>query len=88
MIKSLSEKPMPEAESRKAKNEQVEMTDNIFDRHDSPFLKPEPELFVCDVEPRHKVILNKFCVLPLHLIVVPQSRLIYRWICRYSMKQC
>lgn len=39
----------------------------------SPFLPPEPELLVADAGPAHVYVLNKFPVLPQHLLVVTRE---------------
>ena len=52
-------------------------------RSSNPFLPPDPELVVDDVEPNHVAVLNKFNVIPEHLLIVtrayePQDRLLTR----------
>jgi ATP adenylyltransferase len=39
----------------------------------NPFLPPESELTVTEVSPRHLAVLNKFNVLPLHLLLVTRA---------------
>lgn len=39
----------------------------------NPFLPPDPELFIDDVLPRHACVLNKFNVLPHHLLIVTRD---------------
>jgi ATP adenylyltransferase len=39
----------------------------------NPFLPPDPELFVSDVVPDHIAVLNKFNVLPHHLLIVTRE---------------
>jgi ATP adenylyltransferase len=38
-----------------------------------PFLPPEPELTVTQISPTHLAVLNKFNVLPLHLLIVTRA---------------
>ncbi|MGD8441136.1 MAG: hypothetical protein PVG53_11405, partial [Holophagae bacterium] len=47
----------------------------------NPFLPPDPELVIRDIEPSHVAVLNKFNVIPEHLLIVtrdfePQDRLL------------
>jgi len=39
----------------------------------NPFLPPDPDLFICDLSPRHAGVLNKFNVLPHHLLIVTRD---------------
>lgn len=39
----------------------------------NPFERPEPELFVDDVSPTHRVLLNKYHVIETHLLVVTRT---------------
>ena len=36
----------------------------------NPFLPPDPDLFVAELSPTHRVVLNKFNVLAVHLLIV------------------
>jgi sulfate adenylyltransferase (ADP) / ATP adenylyltransferase len=39
----------------------------------NPFLPYDPELYVCDVEPRHVCLLNKYQVVASHLLIVTRD---------------
>jgi ATP adenylyltransferase len=62
MVSSLRRK---EAEKRRRAGQATDAG-----RPANPFLPPEPELTVADVSPTHLAILNKFNVLPQHLLIV------------------
>ncbi|WP_188859748.1 DUF4922 domain-containing protein [Marinobacterium nitratireducens] len=69
--------------SLRDKSQALERLHQAADRHHNPFLTPEPELLVSEVPPAHRCILNKFCVIDRHLLLVtrdfePQSRVLNR----------
>ena len=39
----------------------------------NPFLPPDPELFVCHLSDTHSLVLNKFNVMPYHLLIITRQ---------------
>ncbi|GAO50318.1 ATP adenylyltransferase [Saitoella complicata NRRL Y-17804] len=39
----------------------------------NPFLPPNPALFVQEMEPKHTVVLNKFCIVPRHFLLITKA---------------
>lgn len=48
----------------------------------NPFLPPNPALHVKDLD-EHRVLLNKFCVTPHHILVVTKGQ--EQWVIRISL---
>ncbi|NVK44099.1 MAG: phosphorylase [Oceanospirillaceae bacterium] len=65
--------------SLRDKSEAQQRLAEAGDHSHNPFLSPEPALRVCEVPPAHRCVLNKFCVIDRHLLLVtrefePQSQ--------------
>lgn len=42
----------------------------------NPFLPHDPALFVEDASEHHKILLNKFCIVPHHFLIVTKGNLL------------
>jgi len=67
--------------SLRDKAEALQRLEQAGDRRQNPFLPPDPALLVKEIPPRHRCVLNKFCVIDRHLLLVTrefesQSRLL------------
>lgn len=42
----------------------------------NPFLPHSPALYVTDAGEEHKIILNKFCIVPRHFLIVTKGKIL------------
>lgn len=59
-----------ELSSLRDKSQALQRLEQAGDRRQNPFLPPEPALVVSDIPPHHRCVLNKFCVIERHLLLV------------------